>query len=999
MRSRFPSSVALTLAGVAVLLALVAPYGAWRDAALRSAARKELRLKEALVRQHGLRHLFDFDAPGVCEWVTGAQALCPGTVSVPGRHGAARKFDGRDRTFIETPLTWRKLGGTFTLALWVRVDGRNADQDILCSSGEGLRTGLRLEGGRMTFDLPSIPRQSFSYPFDKHREFVHLAIAVDSASGTVEIFENGVSKQAGRIARDFSMPNLNVAIGKPIWYATRHPFAGAVDDLSIWSRPLTAGDIGRLSASRHGTTRTLSRPRAYASWRLSLAVADRCRRLENCQDPLKVAPRLFAGRRATTALPEIHLIMSDKPRRNLIEDHWRSRASGRRTQAAARARPIYVACRGTVLPATICLAGTDTEYPDAQRPGYLLRLEDDGALMGTAALALTPPESGGWLMPITDSRLRASLGLPFVSNGLCRLRINGRIQGIYVFSDDVHAGMLPGDGPTLCTPSARSQAQWRTALHREMRPSREFSASRLMWPVPESGIRDLHAVTQRDFGDLLLHDLCSPLCFDEIARALRSDCRRVSAYWPSAPGESPAARAAAFLDEFMVLGNNVSPFRLVEPLDLERLRLPEVQLSWRSTNPEVLDDRGQVRRPPAGAAPAGANLVATITDGRLSQERTLRFRVMPREVALPTLLLYVNQTVGKTRRVDAVVEVCEAGDDHPTRRLTATQGGRGGLSHRGNSSYWYAKKLLLLKTDTPHRLHGDTNSLYLPTINSFQDPTFVRNRLANEIFDTMTGLRAAPASRAPRVRPAEIFVNGRYLGLFELGTRIDPDILSATPDADQADDDESRWIVYRHETVRPREPGMRVAFPAPRHGLFMAPYLELEKLLSRPAAPGWPEQLMRMVDVKGMADYQLLLNLFQNVNGAPFDFAMHEALVYDRERHIFTHVPWDFDTSAGSGEWQWIANQTMRRCETELPGYGTLLSESWTRLRGGALATDALLSRLNSLAQGMEGYARWDYERWQYVAPQSYGQHLRTLTAALTNSLAHIDARLTNTGN
>jgi hypothetical protein len=348
-----------------------------------------------------------------------------------------------------------------------------------------------------------------------------------------------------------------------------------------------------------------------------------------------------------------------------------------------------------------------------------------------------------------------------------------------------------------------------------------------------------------------------------------------------------------------------------------------------------------------------------VDDGTSRATKTLALRVMPRHIPLPTVSLYLRDAVAKTRRVDAVVEICETGDDRPTRRLLATQGRRAGVNHRGNTSYWYRKKLLTIKFDEPHRLFGDSTRLTVLTINSMQDPSFLNNTLAFDLFRAF-GTPEAPRY-APYVRHAEFYVNGAYHGLFELCTRLDEELIPG-----------EGLIVYRHENVKPRLLPFRAARP-PRHdGDFMGPYLALHQTVETAPPEDWINQMGQRIDFDNVMDYQLLLSFMQNHNGAPFRFWFHDALLYQPgSQPPFSHVPWDFDRGLIAWSWGWIENDLMRRMATDLPDYWQRYAARWRFLRAGPLAEDAVDRRLATQAALLAPYIAHDHRRWNYGHPDT----------------------------
>jgi hypothetical protein len=364
---------------------------------------------------------------------------------------------------------------------------------------------------------------------------------------------------------------------------------------------------------------------------------------------------------------------------------------------------------------------------------------------------------------------------------------------------------------------------------------------------------------------------------------------------------------------------------------------------------------------------------------------------MPQRIALPSLFLSVRDPLDKTRRVDAVAEICNPGEDFPSRVLYATQGGRGGIEHRGNSSYWNHKKLFSLKTDQPHRFWDESERRVLLAVNSEQDLTFVRNHLAYDLFRSW-GTVAAPRL-APETRYAEVFVNGRYHGLFELCTRVDETLLEAGISPTNANPDAHRWIIYRHEAVYPRTLVMRARLPGEDEGEFSGPYREFSQLLERPTDGEWEQELARNLDISNLVDFQLLLNIFQNRNGYPFPFPMHEALVYDSVGKMFFHVPWDFEWTSLLGQWEWLHNELMKRLEEESPRYASRLASRWKELRARGMTPEALDARIDGLAQELREYVEWDRQHWANDFSFGYDARLDNLKALLRESMEQMDQR------
>ena len=635
---------------------------------------------------------------------------------------------------------------------------------------------------------------------------------------------------------------------------------------------------------------------------------------------------------------------------------------------------------GRVAEAHLFLDGSDISYGPSPRPSFVLELPDSTPFFGTTRLRLQPPETAGRATPFLLGRLRRRCGLPAATNGLCRLMVNGSDYGCYVLEDFTRDGVMPGDTPDIASDNV-SRANDFGKLFEAVATNR---TDRLIhqhpWPLTRAELLALHDAVAGEIAPLIAADTLYPDGLDLLQRQFREDRCRVAETWPAAdPAMPPAERWARFLTPFMILGGNLSPDRLTEALDLHLPPLPGVRIAWRSSRPEIIDPlAGRVTRP-VGNDPVLVELTAEVTDGTTHAEQTMTLRVMPERIPLPTVALYLGEPVAKTRRVDAVIEIGEAGEDRPARRLRATQGRRGGVNHRGNTSFWYRKKLFAIKCDEPHRLFGDGVRRTVMTINSLQDPLFLNNSLAFDLFRAC-GTPEAPR-HAPHVRHAEFYVNGAYQGLFELCTRLDADLIP-TPGL----------IVYRHENVKPRLLTFRAARPARRDGDFMDPFLALQQVVETAPPQRWTGEVERVFDLSNLIDFQLLLNVMQNRNGEPFRFWFHDALLYQPGgRPPFSHVPWDFDLGLNGRPWMWIENNLMRRLTAELPEYRNQLAARWRALRAEILADDAVDRRLAARAAVLAPYIAHDHRRWRYGTPGEVEAALDVKRAVARRNLHALD--------
>ncbi len=997
---RWAKAIPLAAAAIWVLLPVAVPSLVIRSE--EYLAREARRLGQRIAEKDGVVFLVTFDEPAVRDWISGWSGLAPGTESVPARTGRGRLFDGRPRTYVETPARWGRVGDDYTVSLWVKLNRASRTQDIMFRSGDTRQTGFRLEDGVLKFDVPARDGlyPSLECPFANYDEFAHLAAVVSRSAGRAILYLNGERRAEG-VVRDVAMPGVPIEFGTRQWWAVRHPLHGIIDEAVIWNRSLDPEEILHLYQGRRGILRHLSTRGDFYRWQTARLLAAAVRGSARISDAVFDLAGSLISRGRRKSLDRLVLYLSASDRRFFAAAHRESRRSGRRTDRAADVREIHFGWRGRVRKGRLQLHGSDTAYYDNPRPAYILETADGEPVLGSGRLLLCPPEDVSFLLPLMESELAAVLGTPGVANGLVNLAANNRSQGIYYYEDREKLGITPGDFAELFA-GPRHRNDW-AAIFRWMQPylarrppdyrqpdfadvPRRRTHRRL--PLAESSLREIFELVSRRYRAVLINDPASSLTRPERVHRLGADRERLAEIWPTAPVEWTAARKAAdFLSEYLVIGGNPSPDRITEDLDLSGLRLPGVSIRWTSSRAGIISDDGRVNRPP-GSRPDAVRLTAEIDDGGEPIRKTLAFRVMPERVEIPSLIIYSREPVQKARRVDARIDYYPPGESSRPRTLWATRRERGGISHRGNTGYWRPKKLFSLRTDTPHRLLGDGETRHLQFVNPRTDPSFIRNRLSYDIFRAFGSDRGR--RYAPRVAWAEVFLNGVYQGLHELSERIDERMLGWEDSPTAAGPPP---VIYKQEIVPPRIPDMRQKRPSRRRGLFMQPYLELDDFLTRASTKEFAADFTRYFDLENAVDFHLLLNLTQNLNGYPFSYPTHDNLVRGGGPGArFFIVPWDFDNTFGHRwGWRWLNNGMQQRLQDEFPGYRDRLRERWAELRRDVLDEDRLVESINSHADRLRGYAQWDYNRWNYLRGYTYDDTVKHLISLLRKNLRQMD--------
>ena len=913
------------------------------------------KIGHALARHHGVFFLMTFDESRPVEWIVRNPVLYPGTERIPGRLGHARRFDGRASTHIETSALWPDLGSNYTLSLWVDLESTGMDQDIWYTFIQEQHTGFKLSDSQMTFSVPGRPEQVAAYPFAAFGRFVHLAGVVDGFRSEARLYENGICMATVPVA-EVIHPAQNLEFGKTRLYAATAPFRGALDEAAAWRRALAPEEIRALARARHSLPRTLE-PFPYWRWRLvhnlSAAIPAALRILD------RFNPLLHEGRAGAADLPVVALHFSSGDSRHFIRAHEASLASGRRTARGANPRRIFAQCGGKTVEAQAWLDGSDTRYASGRRPGFIVETPAAEPLLGTRRLRLRPPEN-------LEAEWPRIANVP--AGGLCRLTVNGLSKGIYVYDSYDQCGLKPGER-TWVADGPHNPADWQ-AVFRGARPLEDADPAALPVAGLETGLDRVRG--------LLAGDLFHPWSSREWSWRIRK-C-------PAAPEAPPDAAPSPYA----VLGSNPSPDYVTGDLDLHGFRGAPPDIAWRSSRPNLIDAAGRVTRP-TGDCPVGVELTATFRKDGQPVSSVLRFRVMPAHPKLSALMLYIEESLSGTQRVDFQARYHPAAAPDIPRQLAGGQATGGGIKHHGNTSYWRGrKKPFSLRFDGPHGLLGPANATHLYLLNGYVDATKMHNKLVFDLFRAFGNGR--PPRFAPEIDWTEVFVNGRYLGVYEMCTRIDEDLLGF---AEGAANPAASPVLYKMRPdpllfTRDQTDAFEQAFPSPSKTRAVQPLMDLLRTASQPDPAGFVREIETVLDLDNAIDFFLLLNFAGNVDGRTTNFYLARN---GGPGARFFFIPWDYDHTF-MAETRWLSNALFDRLRSEVPGFRARTRQRWRELRQGPLAPAALDARIDAMAARLEGFMDWEYALMGSPVPPDFAGQVAELKRGVRAHAEYVDAKL-----
>ncbi len=936
----------------------------------------ELRLSKSLREQAALDLLYTADdAPGH-DWVSGKPVEFSGTVIRPGRFGRGLAFDGSRRTHAVFPLRWSDLGDRFTLTLWVRLDAKSADQEILFTRERAVQ-GFKLDRGALTFFWGTEEKpQGLAYPFTRYGKWVHLAAVVDAKAGRLQLYEDGQLRAASTLGT-LNSSESRMALGRGRSTAVTEPLSGEVDEVMAWRKPLSGSELAELAERRKSALEWL-RPLDYRIYRMATGLQSTLRQSLKLVDLFN--PVLHPARARQADWPEVHLVLSKADARYFARAHQRSLLDGRLDDAQADGRRIDLLEQGRGLTGTLHLDGANHRYADSPRPSYVLEPAGGERVLGLARLRLMPPETAGWMAPLLETRVAREVGAPTISNGLCRLVINGEFKGLYYYEDYAQLGVPIGFGSRRVEGNRGRDTWLRVGLAGYP-------------PITREALLGLLEEKREKYRQALVRDPFSPLSGREIQYRLRQEKRAIE-LWPldEVAARKPAVdRLADLLTAFHVLGSNRSPDFLTTRLDLPASFPGGLTVEWESSDPSVLTAAGEIR-PPADGNPRRVTLTGRLQEGDQRREVVLDFRVMPASRKLAAIFLTLDESLDRIARRNAAVEYLPAGAGLESQRWLTAGENRSGVSWRGHTSMNQPKKPVGLRLPVPHGWWGTTNVVKVNLINPFRDPTFLRNRLCYDLF------RRFPATGRPRdglpVTWMEVFVNGKYRGLYEASPPVRAEWLGLPT---YADGEEHPTLIYKAQATAISLSGeqgymMRQTEPSRRHGHWPEPAVELLRFLEHSTTEEFVRELPQRMEVDNLIDFHLLLSFTENYNGWPFKFTIHDILVRpEGAEQKFFLVPFDFDTTWDPHPVGHYYSKVFGRLQHEYPGYRQRLARRWFELRKGPLDLAAIQAELLANRDMLQPYVAFDDQHWEIHQGQPYAMRVDQLLGAIRRRFGELD--------
>ncbi len=175
-----------------------------------------------------------------------------------GDLGRAMMFDGIN-DYVDLPIgSLISSLSDMTVATWVNFPNAGGTWQRIFDFGSGTASYMMLTprqdtAGPMTFAITSatVPEKRFSAPSTLAGGWHHVAVAIDSATMTVDVYLDGAivaSDSTAVLPKDLGETTQNW-VGRSQWEADAY-LTGLIADFSIYSRALSAGEVSYLAGAR-----------------------------------------------------------------------------------------------------------------------------------------------------------------------------------------------------------------------------------------------------------------------------------------------------------------------------------------------------------------------------------------------------------------------------------------------------------------------------------------------------------------------------------------------------------------------------------------------------------------------------------------------------------------------------------------------------------------------------------------------------------------------------
>ncbi|MBQ4617508.1 MAG: CotH kinase family protein [Clostridia bacterium] len=329
----------------------------------------------------------------------------------------------------------------------------------------------------------------------------------------------------------------------------------------------------------------------------------------------------------------------------------------------------------------------------------------------------------------------------------------------------------------------------------------------------------------------------------------------------------------------------------------------------------------------------------------------------------------------------------------------------GGIKLRGNSTSLYDKKPYRIKFDSKQNVFGLGKAKSWVLLANFLDPASIRNDVAYSFGARLSAFTAETTGfqvYVPRMRPVEVYLNGTYLGLYDMGdhVQVDDTRIAIDESGDEFDDndvqlypegnvgyyleiEDSSRVLAEYESegaayfvientggyskqelyVQVKTPEI----PSKEQLNYIETYLQTVNDLIR----AQDERVWDYIDMDGFIDWYLINETFKNTDS---NFLSSVKLFKDKDGKLFMGPAWDFDLGSGAVAYSKIDDPTgWRTRETEradwyenlfeMDSFVTAVEKRWADLHDRGIL-EKIFEDIDRLVPYLEDAANDNFALW-----------------------------------
>ncbi len=661
----------------------------------------------------------------------------------------------------------------------------------------------------------------------------------------------------------------------------------------------------------------------------------------------RLLPSAATSALLSNELPTISLWMSGNDERHFKSAHEKSLRNGYRTNKAAEFRKVHVTVKNKRHSVDLALDDCyDNVNYKSKRQSFVIMDKEKKLIGGSGLARLYPPE----LHPLFHPD--APYPLPHNSQ-IVRLSIDDSFKGLYV----LESFDLSGSAYLLQGTHDRKQA-----LH--------YNST----AVPSATLlpyKDNAASFKRN-SKLFDSDILFPWSRAEIIYQQKK-LKKLHKHY------SFSEYSPEIIHPSEILGANPALLFITNSLSLPSKTPSGDNIVWESSDVLTVSTEGLVNRPEGNEFK-----FITLTASTVADKQVFRLRIIPEHPLLPTLFLNVGRPVEKFKRRD--FSAVFMASDGAAKVLIGTGDKKGGIRHRGNTSYVKAaKRSLSLEFDEPVIWPGLTNKVeHILVYSGYADATRLRNKIS---FDAYRLSAESRNSEIPSVIPyisfIEYFVNGEYMGIVETGHRmrdLTPENLLMYKVRARSD----LWMDQSTDMVECECKASRQENP----------YEPLEKLFhftSDASKEDFAAGVGEKFYTENLIDYYLMLNFTQNSDAK----VNNQYIARMSGENRFFLIPWDYDKTFFPNPGGVLSNHLFQRLISEVTGFKSEVNDRWKFLRSTVLSDSEIFGRIDEDVKLLSPYMEEEYRILQPLGEDgNFDQALQKLKNSISIRLKQMDEKL-----